>query len=47
MALAIAAFLRPFALFFVLACVLLPIRFALMKWLPNGRVKRLLLLKLQ
>lgn len=43
MSFAIAAFLRPFALFFILACVLLPIRYAVIKWLPEGKLKKLLL----
>ncbi len=43
MSFAIAMLLRPFALFILLACVLLPIRFALMRFMPEGRLKRILL----
>lgn len=43
MSFAIAMLLRPFALFILLACVLLPIRFALMRFMPEGRFKRILL----
>jgi len=43
MSFAIAMLLRPFALFILLACVLLPIRFALMRFMPEGRLKRVLL----
>jgi len=39
----LAAFLRPVLLFVVLACILLPVRFAVMRWWPDGKVKRLLL----
>lgn len=46
MTLFLAAFLRPFVLFFILACVLLPIRFAVMKWMPECRLKRLFLLRI-
>jgi hypothetical protein len=45
MSFALALFLRPFALFFILACVLLPVRYAVIKWFPEGRIKRLLLLR--
>jgi uncharacterized membrane protein YhdT len=44
MSIAIALALRPLALFFLLACLLLPIRFAVLRYMPEGRVKRLLLL---
>ena len=47
MSFAIALLLRPFALFVLLACVLLPIRFAVIRWAPDGRLKRLLLLKVE
>lgn len=43
MSFAIAMLIRPLVLFFVLACVLLPIRHAVIRWAPEGRVKRLLL----
>jgi hypothetical protein len=39
----LAAFLRPVLLFVLLACILLPIRFAVARWWPEGKVKRLLL----
>ena len=45
MSFAIAALLRPFALFLLLACVLLPIRRAVMRWMPECAVKRLFLLR--
>lgn len=35
--------LRPIILFILLACICLPARFAVMKWMPEGRLKRLLL----
>ena len=41
---ALALLLRPLALFILLACILLPIRFAIIKWLPEGKIKHLLLL---
>lgn len=47
MSLFIAAALRPVLLFFILACVLLPVRFAVMKWMPEGKLKRLLLLRVE
>jgi hypothetical protein len=43
MTFAIAMFLRPFALFLILACILLPIRFAVIKFAPDGKLKRWLL----
>lgn len=45
MAFAIAMVLRPIALFILLACILLPIRYAVIKWMPEGRMKRLFLIK--
>lgn len=42
---AIALFLRPFALLFLLGCVLLPIRFAVMRWMPDCYLKRLFLIR--
>ena len=36
-------FLRPIALFVLLACILLPIRFAVIKFAPEGKLKRWLL----
>jgi len=41
----LAILIRPFAAFFLLACVLLPIRFAVKAWFPEGMIKRLLLLR--
>jgi hypothetical protein len=35
--------LRPFVLFFILAVICLPVRFAVKRFLPEGRLKRLLL----
>lgn len=43
MTFAIAMLLRPIALFILLACILLPIRFAVIKWMPEGKLKRILL----
>jgi len=37
------AALRPFLLFFVLACICLPVRYAVIWWMPEGKLKRLLL----
>jgi hypothetical protein len=45
MSFAVALFLRPFALFVLLACVLLPVRHAVLRWMPEGRLKTLLLLR--
>lgn len=42
----LAILIRPFAAFFLLACVLLPIRFAVKAWFPEGMIKRVLLLHL-
>ena len=47
MSFAIAAFLRPFALFLLLACVCLPARYAVIKWMPEGRLKRILLFRVK
>jgi len=47
MSFAIAMALRPVALFVLLACVLLPIRYAVIKWMPDSKLKRLLLLRVQ
>jgi len=40
-------FLKPLVLFLVLACVLLPIRYAVIKFCPEGKVKRLLLTRIE
>lgn len=40
---AIAMLLRPFVAFAVMALVLIPIRLAVMRWWPDGQLKRLLL----
>lgn len=45
MTIAIAAALRPFVYFLVLACILLPIRYAVIKWMPEGKLKRVFLLR--
>ena len=42
----LAVLIRPLVLFILLACVLLPIRHAFMAWIPDGMVKRVLLLHL-
>lgn len=42
---ALALLLRPFALFILLACILLPIRYAVIKLMPEGKIKHLLLLR--
>ena len=42
---ALALLLRPLALFLILGCVLLPIRYAVIWWFPEGRIKRFLLLR--
>lgn len=38
-----AALLKPVILFLLVALVLYPVRRAVMRWWPEGRVKRLLL----
>jgi len=35
--------LRPLVLFVLLACILLPIRYAIIKFAPDGKLKRWLL----
>lgn len=45
MSFAIAMLLRPFAALVLFGLVLLPIRLAVMRWLPEGKVKRVLLLR--
>lgn len=40
---AIAIFLRPLVILVLMATVLIPVRIALMKWMPRGRIKSLLL----
>jgi hypothetical protein len=42
-ALLLAGIARPFVLFFVLAFICLPAKWAVQKWFPEGRVKRALL----
>lgn len=42
--LAIALLLRPFAALVLFGLVLLPIRFAVIRWMPAGRMKSILLL---
>lgn len=43
----IAMLLKPFVFFVLLACVLLPCRFAVIKWMPEGKVKRILLFRVK
>lgn len=43
MSFALAILLRPLALFLILACFLLPIRFAVIRWFPESKFKRFLL----
>jgi len=38
-------FLRPFILLLVMLLVLVPIRKAVIRWMPEGKMKRLLLMK--
>ena len=45
MSVAIAMFLRPFILLLVMLLVLVPIRKAVIRWMPEGKMKRLLLMK--
>jgi hypothetical protein len=39
--------LRPILVFVVLACICLPARFAVIWWLPDGKLKRFLLLDIR
>jgi hypothetical protein len=39
----LAAFLRPFLLLLVLGLICLPVRLAVKRWMPDGKLKRLLL----
>lgn len=43
---AIVAFLRPFLIFAIIMLILVPIRLGCQKWLPEGRLKRILLYKI-
>ncbi len=45
MSLALAAFLRPLVFLLVAALVLIPVRLAIQRWMPEGRLKRILLLR--
>jgi len=47
MSFTLAMLLRPLVLFVLLACVLLPIRFAVIKWMPDSKFKRLLLIRVK
>jgi len=38
-------FLRPFILLLVMLLVLMPIRKAVIRWMPEGKLKRILLMK--
>lgn len=40
---AIILILRPFLAFALIACILLPARYAVIKWCPRGWFKRILL----
>lgn len=40
----VAVLLRPFAAFLLFACILLPVRYAVIWYLPESRLKRFLLL---
>lgn len=42
---AIALFLRPFILLLVMLVVLVPVRKAVIRWMPEGKLKRILLMK--
>ena len=44
--LGLAMLIRPVLLFVILACILLPARYAVIWWVPEGRIKRLLLFRL-
>ena len=39
----LALIAKPLAAFILLGCILLPARFAIIKWFPEGSIKRLLL----
>ena len=41
----LAMALRPFLLLLVLGCICLPARMAIQRWMPDGKLKRLLLLR--
>lgn len=43
MSFAIAIILRPIMLFVLLGCICLPARYAVIKWVPEGNLKRFLL----
>jgi hypothetical protein len=47
MSIFLAALIRPMLLFVVLACILLPIRFAVIRWIPDGKLKRFLLTEIK
>jgi hypothetical protein len=41
----IAILLRPFVVLALCFFILLPVRFAVIKWMPEGRLKRFLLIR--
>lgn len=41
----LAAIFKPFVMFVLAACVLYPARRAVMRWWPEGKVKRVLLFR--
>ena len=43
----IAMILRPFAALVLFGLICLPIRLAVQKWLPEGRLKRILLFRIK
>jgi hypothetical protein len=45
MSFALAAFFKPLAFLIVLGLICLPVRYAVIKWFPEGKIKRLLLFK--
>lgn len=46
MTILLASILRPLLLLFLAAVILLPVRYAMREWFPEGRVKRILLWRL-
>lgn len=47
MSAALAMLIRPLLSFVVFACILLPIRYAMIWWFPEGKVKRFLLTEIK
>ena len=43
---ALAAAIKPFVFFLFIVGILLPVRFCVIKWMPEGKIKRILLFRI-